>query len=218
MITKQQALEFIDELLSKQYRVFVDLQYGQLYVDTYITETKEILGQYGFNNHKSLSLENLVKLFIKENLNTDLLKRFDKIPVDIDMLEVGQAYKVHTQTDWEHNYFTSKFIGFDEEDNYILKFENRKPFTKYDIREIYKIWTIDIGIDDIQKTLQEEFERLCINGRVLKLEDKYDVVLNFVKELYNLKNDTLVSLHEACYNEAVSKEAEEILRKVGELK
>lgn len=81
----------------------------------------------------------------------------------------------------------------------------------------YKIWTIDIGIDDIQKTLQEEFERLCTNGRVFKLEDKYDVVLNFVKELYNLKNDTFVSLHEACYNEAISKEAEEILRKVGEL-
>jgi len=80
----------------------------------------------------------------------------------------------------------------------------------------YKIWTIDIGIDDIQKTLQEEFERLCTNGRVFKLEDKYDVVLNFVKELYNLKNDTFVSLHESCYNEAISKEAEEVLRKVGE--
>ena len=81
----------------------------------------------------------------------------------------------------------------------------------------YKIWTIDIKTDDIQKTLQEEFERLCTNGRVFKLEDKYDVVLNFVKELYNLKNDTLVSLHEACYNETISKEAKEILRRVGEL-
>ena len=55
------------------------------------------------------------------------------------MLEVGQTYKVHIQEDWDHRYFTAKFLGFDEEDNYVVKFENNKPCTKFDFREIYKV-------------------------------------------------------------------------------
>jgi hypothetical protein len=55
------------------------------------------------------------------------------------MLEVGQIYKVHIQEDWDHRYFTAKFLGFDKEDDYVVKFENNKPCTKFDFREIYKV-------------------------------------------------------------------------------
>ena len=138
MITKQQALEFIDEL-SKNHKIFMDLEHGKFYVNTYITIDEDILGDYGFNKGGFLPLEIAVWLFIKENINTDLIKEFTKIPVDVDMLEVGQTYKVHIQEDWDHRYFTAKFLGFDEEDDYIVKFENNKPCTKFDFREIYKV-------------------------------------------------------------------------------
>lgn len=48
MITKQQALEFIDEL-SKSHKVFMDLEHGKFYVNTYITIDEDILGDYGFD-------------------------------------------------------------------------------------------------------------------------------------------------------------------------
>ena len=63
----------------------------------------------------------------------------ERIPIDIGMLEVGQTYKVHIQKDWDHRYFTAKFLGFDEEDDYVVKFENEEPITKYSIREIWKV-------------------------------------------------------------------------------
>ena len=50
-----------------------------------------------------------------------------------------QTYKVHIQENWDHRYFTAKFLGFDEEDTYIVKFENNKPCTIFDFREIYKV-------------------------------------------------------------------------------
>ena len=138
MITEQQALEFIYEL-SKNHKIFMNLEHGKFYVNTYITIDEDILGDYGFEKGGFLPLDIVVWLFIKENINTDLIKEFTKIPVDVDMLEVGQTYKVHIQKDWDHRYFTAKFLGFDEEDNYVIKFENNKPCTKFDIREIYKV-------------------------------------------------------------------------------
>jgi len=138
MITKEQALEFIDEL-SKNHKIFMDLEHGKFYVNTYITIDEDILGDYGFEKGGFLPLEIAVWLFIKENINTDLVKEFTKIPVDVDMLEVGQTYKVHIQENWDHRFFTAKFLGFDEEDNYVVKFENNKPCTKFDFREIYKV-------------------------------------------------------------------------------
>ena len=138
MITKEQALEFIDEL-SKNHKIFMDLEHGKFYVNAYTTIDEDILGDYGFSKGGFLPLEIAVWLFIKENINTDLIKEFTKIPVDVDMLEVGQTYKVHIQENWDHRYFTAKFLGFDEEDNYVVKFENNKPCTKFDFREIYKV-------------------------------------------------------------------------------
>lgn len=138
MITKEQALEFIDEL-SKNHKIFMDLEHGKFYVNTYITIDEDILGDYGFNKGGFLPLEIAVWLFIKENINTDLVKEFTKIPVDVDMLEIGQTYKVHLQEGWKHREFTAKFLGFDEEDNYVVKFEDNRPCNKFDFREIYKV-------------------------------------------------------------------------------
>lgn len=134
MITKQQALEFIYDLSQKTevkidvprgiISVYEDFKYGAVY-------------HYKFQKEKA-SLEELVTGFIKSYLDIELLKDI-KIPVDVDMLEVGQTYKVHIQENWDHRYFTAKFLGFDEEDTYIVKFENNKPCTKFDFREIYKV-------------------------------------------------------------------------------
>ena len=139
MITKQQALEFLYEL-SKEFKITINLigncgSFIEVYSDT--------SGTFHFNIEAD-SLEELVTKFIANYINTNLFENIDKIPVDIDMLEEGQTYKVHAQTDWEHRYFTEKFLGFDEEDNYVLKFENSKcnklaEISKYDIREIYKM-------------------------------------------------------------------------------
>ena len=136
MITKQQALEFIYEL-SQKFIISMDLTNSSYaYLNLYLPDSdfEPIVTEGKFN-----SLEEAVTLLIKQLIQTNLLEYINNIPVDVDMLEAGQTYKVHIQTDWEHNYFTEKFIGFDEEDNYVVKFENQKPFTKYDIREIYKV-------------------------------------------------------------------------------
>ena len=144
MITKQQALEFIDELYN-QTTVYINLEKGKMYVDVYVDYEAGITGTYtadiGFKpqSNKGNLLEELVTEFIKVNQDSNLFNNFDKFPVDVDMLEAGQTYKVHIQEDWEHRYFTAKFLGFDEEDDYILKFENNKPCTKFDFREIYKV-------------------------------------------------------------------------------
>ena len=132
MITKQQALEFIYEL-SQKYETTINSHLGIIGVKGFDSEDMEYETP-AINKGLEGAVQELIKQypFIAEKVT-------DKIPVDVDMLEVGQTYKVHAQTDWEHRYFTEKFLGFDEEDNYVLKFENQKPFTKYDIREIYKV-------------------------------------------------------------------------------
>ena len=135
MITKQQALEFIYDI-SNNFSISMDLTKG---IDCYLNVYSDSCGTFGVEGNFS-SLEEVMTEFIKRFGNTALLEDLKcLIPVDVNMLKVGQTYKVHVQTDWDHNYFTDKFIGFDEEDNYVLKFENQKPFTKYDIREIYKV-------------------------------------------------------------------------------
>ena len=144
MITKQQTLEFIDEL-SNQTNVYINLERGKMYADVYVDYEEGITGTYtadiGFKpqSYELPLLEELVTEFIKVNQDSNLLNNFDKFPVDINMLEVGQTYKVYIQKDWDHGFFTAKFLGFDEEDDYIVKFENNKPYTKFDIIEIYKV-------------------------------------------------------------------------------
>ena len=128
MITKEQALEFIYEL-SKLHVIHLDIPWGYAYIDKEEDEYRAWADDH--------TLEALVTEIIKDNMGNALLMDFNKIPVDVDMLEVGQTYKVHIQEDWNHRYFTAKFLGLDEDD--VVKFENNKPCTKFDFREIYKV-------------------------------------------------------------------------------
>ena len=132
MITKQQALEFIYDL-SQKTEIMLDVSCGEMQFNR-ICE-----GDYLYTSFVNEStLEATVTKCIKEHMDA-IMNYVDNIPVDVDMLEVGQTYKVHIQEDWNHRYFTAKFLGFDEEDDYVVKFENNKPCTKFDFREIYKV-------------------------------------------------------------------------------
>ena len=133
MITKQQALEFIYEL-SQKTEVMLDVSCGELQFNRFGPE------EYLYTTFSELpTFESTVTKCIKENMEEIQTLGIKQIPVDIGMLEIGQKYKVHVQVDWEHKTFTNTFLGFDEEDNYILKFEDEDPITKFDIREIWKV-------------------------------------------------------------------------------
>ena len=135
MITKNQALEFIYNILQHSRKVNLIMFSGILEVDYF----EDTLG-YDYTGYgEPYSLEDMVKQFIIENDSTQILQGLHEIPVDIDMLKVGQKYKVHVQEDWKPRRFTDIFTGFDDEDGYSLKFENVEPCTKYDIKEIYKV-------------------------------------------------------------------------------
>ena len=97
-------------------------------------------GDYLYTTFSELpTFESALTKCIKENMEAIECLGIKRIPVDIGMLEVGQTYKVHIQKDWDHAFFTAKFLGFDEEDDYVVKFENEEPITKYSIREIWKV-------------------------------------------------------------------------------
>ena len=133
MITKQQALEFIYDI-SNSFSISMDLTKG---IDCYLNVYSDSCGTFGVEGDFS-SLEEAMTEFIKRFGNTTLLEDLKcLIPIDVDMLKVGQTYKVHIQEDWDHRYFTAKFLGFDEDG--VVKFENNKPCTKFDFREIYKV-------------------------------------------------------------------------------
>jgi len=133
MITKEQALEFIYDL-SQKTEIMLDESCGEMQFNRIVD------GDYSYTSFANEStLEATVTKCIKEHMDA-IMNYVDKIPVDVSMLEVGQTYKVHIQENWDHRYFTAKFLGFDEEDTYVLKFENNKPCTKFDcFREIYKV-------------------------------------------------------------------------------
>lgn len=140
MITKQQASEFIYEL-SQKHKIFMDLEHGKFYVNTYITIEEDILGDYGFDKGSSIPLAIAVWLFIKENINSDLLKEFKQIPVDVDMLEVGQTYKVVLDDFYDgcHSVHIAKYIGKKEEYYY---FENRHTW-RYEKKDLYQLWKMN---------------------------------------------------------------------------
>lgn len=132
MITKQQALEFIYDL-SQKTEVMLDVSCGEIQFNRIVD------GDYLYTTFSELpTFESALTKCIKENMEAIECLGIKRIPVDIGMLEVGQTYKVHIQKDWDHRYFTAKFLGFDEEDDYVVKFENEEPITKYNIREIWK--------------------------------------------------------------------------------
>ena len=133
MITKQQALEFIYDL-SQKTEVMLDVSCGEIQFNRIVD------GDYLYTTFSELpTFESALTKCIKENMEAIECLGIERIPIDIGMLEVGQTYKVHIQKDWDHRYFTAKFLGFDEEDDYVVKFENEEPITKYSIREIWKV-------------------------------------------------------------------------------
>ena len=87
MITKQQALEFIYDL-SQKTEIMLDVSYGEI-------QFKQIrAGDYLYVVFAEEStLEAAVTKCIKEHMDA-IMNYVDKIPVDVDMLEVGQTYKV----------------------------------------------------------------------------------------------------------------------------
>ena len=104
MITKEQALEFIDKI-SELHVVHLDKPNGYMYID------KEEYDYRAWSNEHTL--EALVKEVIKDNIDSALLMDFDKIPVDIDMLEVGQTYKVELNDFYDvcNSFNIAKYIG-----------------------------------------------------------------------------------------------------------
>ena len=133
MITKQQALEFIYDL-SQKTEIMLDVSCGEMQFNRICD------GDYLYTTFSELpTFESALTKCIKENMEAIECLGIERIPVDIGMLEVGQTYKVHIQKDWDHEFFTAKFLGFDEEDDYVVKFENEEPITKYSIREIWKV-------------------------------------------------------------------------------
>ena len=51
----------------------------------------------------------------------------------------------------------------------------------------------------------------------MQLENKYEILLEYVKQQYNLKFNTPKTLREKIYNELLSYSAEEILNKIKEI-
>ena len=137
MITKQQALEFIYEL-SKRHKIKLDLSYGYIGVDGSDEDG------WNFSAYADESLEATVTQLIKENLNpySILLEYVDfPIPVDIDMLEVGQTYKVELDDfyDGGHSVHVAKYIG--EKEGYYY-FKNRHTW-RYEKKDLYQLWKMN---------------------------------------------------------------------------
>ena len=129
MITKEQALEFIYQL-SKKHQVCLDLSKGFLGIDPFNCINNDI--DYKCITRGSTEIEELVEYFIKSYSVAD---EVDKVPVDIDMLEVGKKYEVAWQAGWNFNKFTSTFVG---SDNDICIFENTE-MPKDNLKQIYRI-------------------------------------------------------------------------------
>ena len=108
MITKQQALEFIYEL-SQKTEVMLDItcgevQFNRVSSDEYLYTT--------FSEQPTF--ESAITKCIKENMEAIEAMGIEKIPVDIDMLEVGQTYTVIYSNYWDElEEFTSKLIDID---------------------------------------------------------------------------------------------------------
>ena len=98
MITKEQALEFIYDL-SKHYEVNLNLSGDtfSLGICPYINWFSS--ADYEFTHEEyvtsSEDVKDLVKKFIQEYPKT--VSVLDKVPVDVDMLEVGKTYKIFYQ-------------------------------------------------------------------------------------------------------------------------
>lgn len=147
MLTKRQALEFIYNISQHSRKVNLIMFSGILEVDYF----EDTLG-YDYKGYgEPYSLEDMVKQFIIENDGTQILQELDEIPIDVDMLEVGQTYKVVyvddsiDGTEYEDTIVT-KFISIEKgKVNDYLKFEGTAQcpmgfnITSDYIKEIYKV-------------------------------------------------------------------------------
>ena len=125
MITKQQALEFIYDL-SQKYETTINSHLG-------------IMSVKGFNSEDieyetpaiNKGLEGAVQEFIREYPH--IAKEVsNKIPVDVDMLEAGQTYKII----FNEAQITDELANIDDNNIY---FRRHYPIKIQSIREIYKV-------------------------------------------------------------------------------
>lgn len=144
MITKEQALEFIYEL-SKEFKITINLigncgSFLEVYSDT--------SGTFHFNIEAD-SLEELVTKFIANYINTALLEDLKcLIPVDIDMLEVGQTYRVELD-DWYDGDHTVHILKYTGKEGDFYTFETRGGyFFKYEDKDFLQLWKIQEGAHD----------------------------------------------------------------------
>lgn len=138
MITKQQAAEFIYDI-SNSFSINIDLTKGidcilKIYSDN--CGTFEVEGNFN-------SLEEAITEFIKRFSNSTLLNNLKcLIPVDVDMLEVGQTYRVIYSNYWDElEEFTSKLINidYDKHTNYkLFEFSNGSIVNFGHMEEVYK--------------------------------------------------------------------------------
>ena len=134
MITKQQALEFIYDL-SQKTEIMLDVSYGEI-------QFKQIrAGDYLYVVFAEEStLEAAVTKCIKEHMDA-IMNYVDKIPVDVDMLEVGQTYKVELDDFYDgcHSVHIAKYTG--EEEGYYY-FKNRHTW-RYEKKDLYQLWKVN---------------------------------------------------------------------------
>ena len=125
MITKQQALEFIYEL-SQKYEVTINSYLGKLSIKGFNSEDIEF-DTPAIDKGLEGAVQKLIKQypFIAEKVT-------DKIPVDIDMLEVGQTYKVI----FNEAQITDELTIMDDNNVY---FRKHYPIKIRYIKEIYKV-------------------------------------------------------------------------------
>ena len=116
MITKEQALEFIYDL-SKHYEVCLDLtgETFSLGICPYINWFSN--ADYEFTHEEyvtsSEDIKDLVKKFIQEYPKT--VSVLDKVPVDIDMLEIGKTYKIFYQKEgFNKGFLKGVLTGFED--------------------------------------------------------------------------------------------------------
>lgn len=143
MITKQQALEFIYDI-SNSFSINMDLTKG---IDCFLNVYSDNYGTFRVEGDFN-SLEEAITEFIKRFSNTALLNDLKcLIPVDIDMLKVGQTYRVVYSNYWDElEEFTSKLIGidYDRHTNYkLFEFSNSSVINQGHIEEAYRSDYVD---------------------------------------------------------------------------
>ena len=134
MITKQQALEFIYDL-SQKTEVMLDVSCGEIQFNRIVD------GDYSYTSFANQStLEATVTKCIKEHMDA-IMNYVDKIPIEVDMLEVGQTYKVELNDFYDgcHSVHIAKYIGKKEEYYY---FENRHTW-RYEKEDLYQLWKMN---------------------------------------------------------------------------